>query len=112
MARASRRAVRTAAAALALVGTACATRGDIDALMVEHQRVMQRQDDLQAELDATQQTLARLEQLLTQIRADFKADLGAVRTQMNAVESALRGTESRIDFADKGSRHVSFRDFE
>lgn len=97
MAGASRRAVRAAAVAVALAGTACATRGDIDALMVEHQRVMQRQDDLQAQLDASQQTLARLEQLLTQIRADFKADLGAVRTQMNAVESALRGTETRIE---------------
>ncbi|MEX0787117.1 MAG: tol-pal system protein YbgF, partial [Dehalococcoidia bacterium] len=86
-----------AAAALALVGAACATRGDIDALIVEHQRVLERQDDLQAQLDAAQQTLARMEQLLTQIRADFKADLGAVRTQMNAVESALRGTESRIE---------------
>lgn len=86
-----------AVAALALAGTACATRGDIDALMVEHQRVLERQDDLQAQLDAAQQTLARMEQLLTQIRADFKADLGAVRTQMNAVESALRGTESRIE---------------
>ena len=40
---------------------------------------MQRQDDLEAQLGAAQQTLARLEQLLTQIRADFKADLGAVR---------------------------------
>jgi tol-pal system protein YbgF len=65
--------------------------------MVEHQRVLDRQDDLQAQLDAAQQSLARLEQLLTQIRADFKADLGAVVSQMNAVESALRGTESRID---------------
>jgi tol-pal system protein YbgF len=83
--------------ALALTGAACATRGDVDELMVEHQRVMQRQDDLEAQLGAAQQTLARLEQLLTQIRADFKADLGAVRTQMNAVESALRGTETRIE---------------
>jgi len=95
--RAPRGVARAAVAALALAGTACATRGDIDALMVEHQRVMQRQDDLQAQLEASQQTLARLEQLLTQIRADFKADLGAVRTQMNAVESALRGTETRIE---------------
>jgi tol-pal system protein YbgF len=94
---ATRRVARATAAAMVLAGTACATRGDIDALMVEHQRVMQRQDDLQAELDAAQQTLARLEQLLTQMRADFKADLGAVRAQMNAVESALRGTETRIE---------------
>jgi tol-pal system protein YbgF len=85
------------AAVAALVLGACATRGDIDSLMVEHQRVLERQDDLQAQLDAAQQSLARLEQLLTQIRADFKADLGAVVSQMNAVESALRGTESRIE---------------
>jgi ABC-type transporter Mla subunit MlaD len=84
-------------AALALASAACATRGDIDALMVEHQRVLERQDDLQAQLDGALLTLARMEQLLTQIRADFKADLGAVRTQMNAVESALRGTETRIE---------------
>ena len=82
---------------LVLAGSACATRGDVDALMIEHQRVLERQDDLQAQLDAAQQSLARMEQLLTQIRADFKADLGAVRSQMNAVESALRGTESRIE---------------
>jgi len=91
------RATRAAVAALALASAACATRGDIDALMVEHQRVLERQDDLQAQLDGALQTLARMEQLLTQIRADFKADLGAVRTQMNAVESALRGTETRIE---------------
>lgn len=92
--------VRAALAVVAVLppmGIACATRGDVDALMVEHQRVLERQDDLQAQLDAAQQTLARMEQLLTQIRADFKADLGAVRSQMSAVESALRGTESRID---------------
>ncbi len=91
-----RRGVALAAVAALALG-ACATRGDIDSLMVEHQRVLERQDDLQAQLDAAQQSLARLEQLLTQIRADFKADLGAVVSQMNAVESALRGTESRID---------------
>ena len=90
-----RGAALAAVAALAL--GACATRGDIDSLMVEHQRVLERQNDLQAQLDAAQQSLARLEQLLTQIRADFKADLGAVVSQMNAVESALRGTESRIE---------------
>lgn len=90
------RAAALAVAALAIAG-ACATRGDVDALMVEHQRVLERQNDLQAQLDAAQQTLSRLEQLLTQIRADFRSDLGAVRGQMNAVESALRGTESRIE---------------
>ena len=90
-----RGAALAAVAALAL--GACATRGDIDSLMVEHQRVLERQDDLQAQLDAAQQSLSRLEQLLTQIRADFQADLGAVVSQMNAVESALRGTESRIE---------------
>ncbi|HJU87388.1 MAG TPA: tol-pal system protein YbgF [Gemmatimonadota bacterium] len=90
-----RRAALAVVSALAL--GACATRGDIDSLMVEHQRVLERQDDLQAQLDAAQQSLARLEQLLTQIRADFQADLGAVVAQMNAVESALRGTESRIE---------------
>ncbi|CAN5773659.1 tol-pal system protein YbgF [soil metagenome] len=94
---APRRTAWVLAGVLSLAGAACATRGDVDALMVEHQRVLERQDDLQAQRDGAIRTLARMEQLLTQIRADFKADLGAVRTQMNAVESALRGTESRIE---------------
>ena len=58
--RVRRGAALAAVASLAL--GACATRGDIDSLMVEHQRVLERQDDLQAQLDAAQQSLARLEQ--------------------------------------------------
>ena len=37
------RAAALAVAVLAIAG-ACATRGDVDALMVEHQRVLERQN--------------------------------------------------------------------
>jgi tol-pal system protein YbgF len=80
---------------LLLAGVAgCATRGDMESLMAEHQEIRQRQDDLNARMN----DLARnLETLMQGIRADFQADLGQVIQQMNSVESALRGTESRIE---------------
>ncbi len=86
-----------AAGAIALLlggGSGCATRGDMENLMVEHQEIRQRQDNLQARMD---QLARNLEQLLQGIRADFQADLGQVIQQMNSVESALRGTETRIE---------------
>lgn len=77
-----------------LTASACATRGDIDDLMLEHQRIRERQDDLEARLGE----LARnLTDLMQGVRADFKADLGALREQMSGVEAALRGTETRIE---------------
>ncbi|MEJ2153058.1 MAG: tetratricopeptide repeat protein [Gemmatimonadota bacterium] len=74
--------------------TGCATRGDVDDLMFEHQRIEQRQDDVQAQMDQLAESVTRL---LQAIRADFKADLGALRQEMNAVEAALRGAESQMD---------------
>ncbi|HUP01577.1 MAG TPA: tetratricopeptide repeat protein [Gemmatimonadota bacterium] len=79
---------------LAVVAAGCATRGDVEDLMIEHQTIRQRQDDLRAQMDQLAQNVT---QLLQQMRADFQADLGAVRQQMAAVEAALRGTESRIE---------------
>lgn len=75
-------------------GSGCATRGDMESLMAEHAEIRQRQDDLNSRMD---QLARNLEQLLQGIRADFQADLGQVIQQMNSVESALRGTESRIE---------------
>lgn len=86
-------AVILAGAAVA-VSAGCATRGDIDELMLEHQEIRQHQDDLQARMD---QLSANITRVLQEMRADFQADLGAVRQQMAAVEAALRGTESRIE---------------
>lgn len=80
--------------ATALVATSCATRGDVDDLAFEHRQIQQRQDELQARMDELTENITRL---LQGIRADFKADLGTVVDQMNAVEAALRGTETRID---------------
>lgn len=77
---------------IALMG--CATRGDMESLMAEHAEIRQRQDDLNSRMN---QLARNLEQLLQGIRADFQADLGQVIQQMNSVESALRGTESRIE---------------
>lgn len=74
--------------------TGCATRGDVDDLMFEHQRIEQRQDDVQAQMDQLAESVTRL---LQAIRADFKADLGALRQEMNAVEAALRGAETQMD---------------
>lgn len=62
--------------------------------MAEHQQIRQRQEQLQSRMD---QLARNLEQLLQGIRADFQADLGQVIQQMNSVESALRGTENRIE---------------
>lgn len=83
-----------AVAAALTVTAGCATRGDVDDLAFEHQQIRQRQDELQARMDELAESVT---QLLQGIRADFKADLGLVLDQMNAVESALRGTETRID---------------
>lgn len=80
-----------------VVGAACATRGDVDFLSAEHQRIVQRQAELEERITALEQTMARLHDLLQGIRADFRADLGAMRAQLNALESAVRGTESRIE---------------
>ena len=89
------RILRLVGGLILLTGSAgCATRGDMESLMAEHQEIRQRQDDLNARMNE----LARnLETLLQGIRADFQADLGQVIQQMNSVESALRGTETRIE---------------
>lgn len=76
---------------------ACATGGDIERLQGEHERITQRQDEFNRRITALEDTMERLQELLQAIRADFKADLGAVRRQMNAVESAIRGTETRLE---------------
>lgn len=87
--------IRAAIALVLLPGAVnCATRGDMETLMAEHEQVRQRQDDLRARMD---QLARNLEQLMQGVRADFQADLGQVIRQMNSVESALRGTESRIE---------------
>ena len=89
-----RQAGATILAAIVASSAACATRGDVEELMIEHQEIRQRQDDLRATMDQLAQNLT---ELMRQIRADFQADLGAVRQQMAAVEAALRGTETRIE---------------
>ncbi len=89
-----RAALCLAGASLAVGAAGCATRGDIEELMVEHQEIRQRQDDLRTQMD---QLTANISRVLQEMRADFQADLGAVRQQMAAVEAALRGTESRIE---------------
>jgi tol-pal system protein YbgF len=86
----------TAGAAL-LAPAACATRGDIDYLSEEHQRSAAEQQQLEDRVAALEQTLARIQDLLQGMRADFRADLGSMRAQLSALESALRGTESRIE---------------
>lgn len=86
-----------AAVGLIAAVSACATRGDVDYLSEEHRQLMQRQEELEARVSSLEQTMTQLQQLLTQIRADFKADLGAVRDGLNSMESALRGTETRIE---------------
>jgi tol-pal system protein YbgF len=80
-----------------LMGAGCATRGDIDYLSEEHQRDAQRQADIEQRITALEQTMARIQDLLQGMRADFRADLNAMRAQVAALESALRGTESRIE---------------
>jgi tol-pal system protein YbgF len=80
-----------------LVDAGCATRGDIDYLSEEHQRDAQRQTDLEQRITALEQTMARIQDLLQGMRADFRADLNQMSAQVAALESALRGTESRIE---------------
>jgi tol-pal system protein YbgF len=41
--------------------------------------------------------MAQIQDLLQGIRADFRADLSAMSAQVGALESAVRGTESRIE---------------
>ncbi len=86
-----------AAGVLLLALTACATRGDIDFLSEEHQRIAAEQQELDDRVTAMEQTLARIHDLMQGMRADFRADLGSMRAQLSALESALRGTESRIE---------------
>lgn len=86
-----------AGATILLVTVACATRGDVDQLMEQHQQLEDRQEELSQRVSSLEQTMARLQDLLQGIRADFKTDLGAVRQGLAALESALRGTETRID---------------
>ena len=87
-----------APAVVAILATAgCATRGDVDFLSEEHQREAQRMADLEQRITALEATMARIQDLLQGIRADFRADLGAMRAQVAALESAVRGTESRLE---------------
>jgi tol-pal system protein YbgF len=85
------------AAAGMLAAAGCATRGDVDFLSEEHQRIAQRQNQIDERITALEETMARLQDLLQGIRADFRADLGAMRAQVAALESAVRGTESRLE---------------
>lgn len=89
-----RRVFRAAVVALVLVVTACATRGDVEDLMIEHQQIRERQATLEQQIATLQQSIT---QLLQGIRADFAADLGAMRNQVAALEAAVRGTETRIE---------------
>ena len=85
------------ALAVLVVTVGCATRGDVDYLAEQHQRIEERQSGLEARVASLESTMNEMRRLLREIRADFKADLGAVRTGLSALESALRGTESRIE---------------
>lgn len=75
----------------------CATRGDIDVLSEEHGRIVDRQEALESRVTTLEQTMRRMEDLLTAIRADFKADLSAVRREVASLTAAVRGTETRIE---------------
>lgn len=83
--------------ALALAASACATRGDVDFLSEEHRAISDRQAELERRVTSLEQTMANMERLLTEMRADFRAELGAVRQGLNAMESAVRGTQSRME---------------
>lgn len=85
------------AIALAAVATACATRGDVDYLAEQHRKIEERQASLESRVSTLEATMAEMQRLLVEIRADFKADLGAVRNGLSTLESAVRGTESRIE---------------
>lgn len=89
-----RRRMGAALAAVVLGATACATRGDVEDLMLEHQQIRERQATLEQQIATLQQSIT---QLLQGIRADFAADLGAMRNQVAALEAAVRGTETRIE---------------
>lgn len=93
----ARRASTVVAVALAAAATACATRGDVDFLAEQHQRIEDRQAELDRRVSTLEATMAEMQRILIEIRADFKADLGAVRSGLSALESAVRGTESRIE---------------
>lgn len=99
--RSSGKAGGRAGAALALAAvlsaSACATRGDVDFLSEEHRAISDRQAELARRVTSLEQTMANMERLLTEMRADFRAELGAVRQGLNAMESAVRGTQSRIE---------------
>lgn len=81
----------------ATLAAGCATRGDVDHLSAEHARIVERQESLESRVSTLEQTMRRMESLLTGIRADFQADLTAVRQEVAALTSAVRGTETRIE---------------
>jgi len=85
------------AAALVLAAAACASRGDVEELTLEQQRIEERQDLLESRLITIEETMRRVEELMTGIRADFKADLSAVRREVASLTAAMRGTETRIE---------------
>jgi tol-pal system protein YbgF len=92
------RTVPLAAVLAAALAAGCfATRGDVDYLSEEHQRITQRQEDLEQRITSLEETMARIQDLLQGMRADFRADLGSMRAQVSALESAIRGTQSRIE---------------
>lgn len=91
------RTARAIALVALVVAAGCATRGDVDYLAEQNQRIEQRQADLEQRVSSLERTMANMQELLTQIRADFKADLGAVLQGLSALESAVRGTETRIE---------------
>lgn len=86
-----------AALSLGSLAAACATHGDVENLMAEHRALRERQDAQQEQLDAIQQTLDRLSGVVQAMRADLSADLRALRTDMGAVQNAVRGAESRLE---------------
>ncbi|MDX1623712.1 MAG: tol-pal system protein YbgF [Gemmatimonadota bacterium] len=90
-------AVAAIALGLALAAGACATRGSVEELNEQNRRILERQDALERRVVSLETTMQRLQEILQGIRADFKADLGAVRRGLNALESAVRGTETRIE---------------
>lgn len=97
MARGATAPIRGAILLVALGAAACATRGDVDYLVEQHERMERRQTDLESRVASLEQTMANLQRLLQEIRADFRAELGGVAQGLNALEAAVRGTESRIE---------------
>lgn len=88
------RAASLATAVVCWTTAGCATRGDVEDLMLEHQQIREHQDALDQQIAALNESMTRL---LQGIRADFKADLDAMRGQVAALEAAVRGTETRIE---------------